>query len=105
MTINQYLYGLITRKRESTNLDERKVLKDKIDFARAYRNGTIEAYRSRAIEREIGVKFSQGAQLAILFNKDTRPLEYADYQAFRAECKLKVDAKIAAMSAEISKTL
>lgn len=101
MTINQYLYDLITRERESTDYAERASLMREIEFVRAYKNGKIEAYRGRAIEREIGTKFSQGAQLAILFNKDTCPQEYANYQSFRVECKAKVDQKIAEMIREV----
>jgi hypothetical protein len=76
-------------------------------YARAYRKGAdaLRQFRDRAIEREIGKTYTEGAQLAFLFNKDTCPEEFAEYQKFRVQCKAKVDVEIAILSAELNEKL
>lgn len=105
MTIQKYIYTLIQRIRN--NPSDSKELRAKLDYARAYAKGTaeIKKFRDRAIESEIGKAYSEGAQIAILFNKDVHPDEYEVYQTFRAECKTKVDAKIKCLKDELEAAL
>ena len=101
MTIKKYMFTLIKQIRECEDMAERNALQVKLDYARAYNNGTLASFRDRMIEREIGKTYTVGAQIAILYNKDTIPEEYATYQAYRESCKAKVDAEIATLKAEL----
>lgn len=101
MTINAYIYKLVKQMRECEDITERNALRVKLDYARAYKNGTLANFRDRAIEREIGKTYSEGAQIAILFNRDNHPDEYEAYQTFRTECKATVDENIARLNAEL----
>lgn len=96
MNINKYIHSLIKQLREpdeTTNINE---VRAKLAYARAYKNGdeALKRYRDRAIAAEIGKTHDKDAQFAILFNKETEPKEYEAYQAFRAECKARVDARM-----------
>lgn len=79
----------------------------KLQYARAYAKGEsgLDAFRSKKIESMIAEKHSIGEQIAILYNKETCPDEYAAYQAFRAECKSKVDASMADLRVELEAAL
>lgn len=63
-------------------------------YAQAYRKGEegLKAFRRRLISKEINAKYDSNAQIAILFNAESEPHEYATYQAFRIECKARADA-------------
>lgn len=104
MPIHIYICKLRKQMRESTNATEREALNLKMRYAIAYRQGedALKVFRDRAIEREIGKKFTEGAQIAILYNRETNPDEYVTYQSYRAACKAKVDAYIATLSAELT---
>lgn len=101
MKIGEYIHSLVKQIRECTDRTERVALQSKLDYAMAYAKGTLSRYRDRAIESEIGKTYSEGAQIAILFNRDAHPEEYYAYQAFRAECKARVDQEMASLKAEI----
>lgn len=105
MKIGRYIHSLVKQIRECADRTERIALQLKLDYARAYAKGTLSRYRDLAIEREIGKTYSEGAQIAILFNKDAHPEEYEAYQAFRAECKAKVDSEMANLAADIQSAL
>lgn len=107
MTINAYIYALTKRIRESETPEARLELQTRLNYAKAYKSGAdaLKRYRDRAIEREIGKSFSEGAQIAILFNKDAQPGEYLAYQTFRYECKEKVDAEIEALKNALEMSL
>ena len=47
--------------------------------------------RSQIIETIIKAMYSTGAEIATINNKDTKPDEYANYQAFRAQAKQLAD--------------
>lgn len=47
--------------------------------------------RSQIIEAIINSMYSIGAEIATINNKDTKPDEYASYQAFRAQAKQLAD--------------
>lgn len=107
MTMQKYIFNLNKQMRESKDIAERNSLQFKLAYARAYKQGTdaLKRFRDRAIEREIGKTYTEGAQIAILFNKDIHPDEYEAYQIFRAECKTKVDAEIKALKNELEAAL
>lgn len=72
-------------------------------YAQAYRRGEegLKAFRDRLIAKEINATYDRDAQLAILFNKDTKPYEYATHQAFRVSCETKADKRMAELKAEL----
>jgi hypothetical protein len=47
--------------------------------------------RSTLIQKIIGSVYSVADEIATINNKDTKPQEYADYQAFRAQAKALAD--------------
>lgn len=65
-------------------------------------NGTLELIRGDEISRLIRTRYPLSAQIAILMDRDTKPAEFAAYQAFRAECKAKVDAELARLETEVT---
>jgi hypothetical protein len=67
---------------------------DKVKYELAKASGTLELVRGDEISRLIRTKYPLSAQIAILMDRDAKPVEYEAYQAFRAECKAKVDAEI-----------
>lgn len=107
MNINKYIHTLTMQLRESGASLDRDALRARLAYARAYRQGKegLTKYRDRAIEREIGKTHSEGAQIAILFNKDKHPDEYEAYQSLRTECKARVDAKMAKLKADLEASL
>ena len=69
---------------------------DKVKYQIHKASGTLERYRGSLIANEL---YSRGYdinyQIAIGFDKDTKPEEYAHYQSVRAECKALVDKRFA----------
>lgn len=51
----------------------------------------IKDRRSALIEKIIGSVHTQGAEIALINNKDTDPQAYTDYQALRVQAKLLAD--------------
>ena len=70
---------------------------DKTKYEIHKASGTLSQYRASLIEREIAKRYSLGAEIALTNDKESKPTEYAEYQAYRAECKAKVDAEIKAL--------
>ena len=105
MDINKYIHTLMRQSREPS--ENRNEVRERLTYAMAYRQGEkgLKRYRDRAIEREIGKTHSEGAQIAILFNKDKHPDEYEVYQTLRTECKARVDAKMAKLEADLEASL
>lgn len=56
----------------------------------AYKNGVIETIKNTMIEAEIAKKYSMGAQVAILRQGETKPEEFAAFNAYAEECKAKI---------------
>lgn len=81
--------------------------RERFSYAQSYKKGAdaLKAYRDRLIAREINAVHDKDAQFAILFNKDTEPEEYEAYQAFRIECKAKVDEHMAKLKAELEASI
>lgn len=105
MTINEYLKKVRISYLKSGRSDT--TIRTKLHYARAYAEGEsgLDALRSKQIEAMISEKHSIGEQIAILYNKETCPDEYEAYQAFRAECKSKVDAIMADLRVELEAAL
>lgn len=70
---------------------------NKITYESHKAAGTLKRYRDSLIEIEMGKKYTPGAEIALINDKDIKPDEYAEYQAYRAECKAKVDKWFAEM--------
>ena len=74
---------------------------DKIKYQIHKANGTLDVLRGDEISRRLrGRGYPISAQIAILYDKDTKPAEYRTYQAIRAEVKAEVDAEMARFEAE-----
>ena len=63
-------------------------------FCLAERNGKLEYVKSLAIEERIREKYSISDELAILRQRDTKPEEFAEYNAFAEQAKAEVSAEI-----------
>lgn len=50
-----------------------------------------EFLREKKIERKIRRKYSVNAELAILRQRETKPEEFAEYNAFVEQCKAEVN--------------
>ena len=50
-------------------------------------NGTVENDYMEYVDRLIRRKYSVSAELAILRQRDTKPEEFAEYNAYAEECK------------------
>ncbi len=61
------------------------------------KSGTLERYRGNLIGALIHQRYDINDQIAIAMDKDDKPTEFAEYQAYRAECKATVDKWFAEM--------
>ena len=50
-------------------------------------NGTVKTDYTEYVDRLIRRKYSVSAELAILRQRDTKPEEFAEYNAYAEECK------------------
>jgi hypothetical protein len=61
-------------------------------------SGTLERYRGSLIANELRNRgYDINYQIAIGFDKDTKPEKYAHFQSVRAECTALVDKRFAEM--------
>lgn len=74
---------------------------DKNKYLLAKANGVAETFRGDEISRRICAKYPFSAQIALLMDKDEKPDEWAEYQAFRESIKAEVDEEIQALEAKI----
>ena len=66
-----------------------------LELLNANKEKNPEAYNAvyeKAIEHEIKKKYSVERELSILRQRDRKPTEYAEYDAYVEECKRKVKA-------------
>lgn len=70
---------------------------DKVKYQIHKASGTLKRYRASLIEALMAKKYTPGAEIALTNDKDIKPEEYAEYQAYRAECKATVDKWFAEM--------
>lgn len=57
-------------------------------------NGTVENDYTEYVDRLIRRKYSVSAELAILRQKDTKPEEFAEYNAYAESCKAEAKAEL-----------
>lgn len=69
----------------------------KENYECAKRNGDLERFRGDEISRRIAKVYPLSAQIALLMDKDEKPEEWKEYQAFREKVKAEVDADIASI--------
>ena len=55
---------------------------------------TYEAVYDSLVEKKIRRKYSQSAEFSILRQKDKKPIEFAEYDAYAEQCKAEVKAEI-----------
>ena len=74
---------------------------DKVKYQIHKASGTLERYRGQLIANELSHRgYDINYQIAIGFDKDLKPEEYARYQNVRTEVKAQVDAQFAEMELE-----
>jgi hypothetical protein len=57
-------------------------------------NGTLEADYIALVDSKIREKYSISAELAILRQRDTKPEEFAEYNAYAESCKAEAKAEL-----------
>ena len=57
-------------------------------------NGTLSKDYDSCVEKLIREKYSVSAELAILRQRDTKPEEFAEYNAYAEECKAKARTEL-----------
>ena len=58
-----------------------------IDKRLSHLNGTVESDYIARVDELIRRKYSVSAELAILRQRDTKPVEFAEYNAYAEACK------------------
>ena len=101
MKMNEYIKSLRMKIANAESPKEMAEVSQKLEFAYAVIKGTESHFRDRLIASLIKEKYNADAQLAILFNEHLKPDEYATYQAYRVECKVRADEIIAKLHAEV----
>lgn len=66
----------------------------KYAFHLAERDGKLEQVKSRAIEERIREKYSVSDEFALHRQRDRKPEEFAEYDAFVEQVKAEVNAEI-----------
>lgn len=67
---------------------------NKENYELAKKNNDSERFRGDEISRRISKKYPLSAQIALLMDKSSKPDEWGEYQAFRADIKQGVDSEI-----------
>lgn len=57
-------------------------------------NGTLETDYIALVDKKIRRKYSISAELAILRQRDTKPEEFAEYNAYAEECKARAKEEL-----------
>ena len=57
-------------------------------------NGTTDALYAQEVERRIRKKYTLSQEMAILRQRDTKPEEFAEYDAFAEQCKAEAKAEV-----------
>ena len=65
-----------------------------IELRLARLNGTLEADYIALVDSKIRKKYSISAELAILRQRDTKPEEFAEYNAYAEACKAEAKAEL-----------
>lgn len=64
----------------------------KIELAKA--NGTTDRLYPLLVEEKIRTKYSISAEFSILRQRDEKPEEFAEYNAFAEQCKAEAKAEL-----------
>lgn len=67
------------------------------EYLHAKKNNSLERYRGDEISRRIALRYPMSAQIAIVADRDDKPYEFQEFQAFRKQVKAEVDAEIMLM--------
>ena len=67
---------------------------NKTEIRLAKLNGTLENDYAKRVNKLIRHKYSISAELAILRQRDTKPEEFAAYNAYAEECKARAKAEL-----------
>jgi hypothetical protein len=70
---------------------------NKSNYDLAKKNNDLELFRGDEISRRIAKVYPLSAQIALLMDKEEKPYEYQQYQAFRQQVKLEVDSEMISM--------
>lgn len=57
-------------------------------------NGTTDALYAQEVERRIRKKYTLSQEMAILRQRDTKPEEFAEYDAYAEQCKAEAKAEV-----------
>ena len=57
-------------------------------------NGTTDALYAQEVERRIRKKYTLSQEMAILRQRDTKPEEFAEYNAYAEQCKAEAKAEV-----------
>lgn len=74
---------------------------DRDEYILARKNGLLERLRGDEISHRITKKVPLSAQIAMLWDGDTKPEKKEAYQAFRSKVKAEVDAEFEEMEKSI----
>ncbi len=64
--------------------------KRQIELCRA--NGTLGALKDELVEELVAERYTLKQEVALLRQRDTKPTEFAEYNAYVEQCKAKVKA-------------
>lgn len=67
---------------------------DNIEKRLSRLNGTIESDYVKEVERLIRMRYSVSAEIAILRQRDTKPDEFEEYNAYVEQCKASAKAEL-----------
>ena len=65
-----------------------------IEIRLAKLNGTFGVLYTNLVDKKIRNKYSVSAELAILRQRDTKPEEFAEYNAYAEACKAEAKAEL-----------
>lgn len=74
---------------------------EKDKYLLAKKNGLLERLRGDEISRRIAKEYPLSAQIALLMDKEAKPQEWEEYQAFRINVKAEVDAEFTKIEREV----
>lgn len=84
--------NIIEHLKNNFNLSTKQLAEIEANIAKTEARKEAEAY-GNSVEKLIREKYSLNDELAILRQRDTKPEEFAEYNAFVEECKAKVKGK------------
>lgn len=74
---------------------------DKFEYVLSKKNGVLEKRYAEEINKRIRSRYTQSDELAILRQRDCKPDEFAEYNAYAESCKKAVKEEFALLEMEI----